>query len=352
MRIAVQLESDGAGSEFFQECFYSLVQQQPAVQVLFLVNKTFAPKRFDHPNIQYLAVKRNISAGLTRYFWCRFQLPSILRKQKIDCFCNSHQAVRLPHNVRQVVFVNNALLTPRSIQKYYALADYIIVNSQYQLEYLTKHIDRTDAQVACIRQGIHSRNPMERAAKESLKEQKTQGKDFFYFDYARCQKESLLIVLKAFSIFKKWQQSNVQLLINANPPQFSYAEQLCANYLHKSDLVFVDSSKEPMTDLMGAAYAYIGMSEEAMVDSHLLQALSYSLPLVLPSSEHLKSYFGEAVLYTQKNEKDLSRLMMLLYKDEMLRNHLVRQCQAFKQMDSWEQAAQHLWKTINHEKKS
>ncbi len=352
MRIAVQLESDGAGSEFFQESFYQLVQQQPAVQVIFLVNKTFAPKQFDHPNIQYLAVKRNISTGLAKYHWYHFRLPSILRKQQIDCFCNSHQAVRLPNTVLQVVFADNASLTPRSIQKYYALADHIIVNSQYQLEYLSKHFDATDTQVTCIRQGIHSGSPMERPAKESLKEQKTQGKDFFYFDYTPCQKEILLIVLKAFSIFKKWQQSSVQLLISANQSQLSYAEQLCANYLHKSDLVFMDSSNESMTDLMGAAYAYIGMSEKEMVDRHLLRALSYSLPLLLSGSEHLKSYFGEAVLYSEKKEKDLARLMILVYKDEMVRNQLVRQCESFKTIDTWEQAAQQLWKMINHEKKS
>ena len=352
MRIAVQLESDGAGSVFFQECFYRLVQQESSVQVLFLVNKNFLPIRFDHPNIQYLPIKKNISAGFAKYYWYRFQLPSILRKHQIDWFCNSHHGVRLPHTIGQLVFVDHALMNPRSIQKDYAPADHIIVNSQYQLENLSKHLDTADTKFACIRQGIHSSSPMERAAKESLKEQKTKGKDFFYFDYSRCQKESLLIVLKAFSIFKKWQQSNVQLLINRNPAQFSYAEELCANYLYKSDLVFVDSSKESMTDLMGAAYAYIGLSEGALVDTHLLQALSYPLPLVLPGTEHLKSYFGDAVLYSEKNDKDLSRLMILVYKDEMLRNHLIQQCQAIKQMDTWEQAAQLLWKTINHEKKS
>jgi hypothetical protein len=104
MRIAVELESNGAGSIFFQECFYQLVQQQPALQVLFLINKNFSPKRFDHPNIQYFEVKKNISAGLTKYYWYRFQLSSIVRKHKIDCFCNTHQVARLPKAVRQIVF--------------------------------------------------------------------------------------------------------------------------------------------------------------------------------------------------------------------------------------------------------
>lgn len=352
MRIAVQLEADGVGSNFFQQCFYRLVQQQPNVQVMFLFDGKADLNQFQHPNIQYVRAPKNIDRGLGKFYWRQFKLPSILKQNKIDCFCTSQPSIRLRRPIQRIVWMDNGLSVSRNIRKKDGHGNHIVVSSRYLYDDIARHIPASGNQLWLIPPGIETRKPMEPAVRESLKQQHTQGKDFFYFDYSRANKESLLIVLKAFSLFKKWQRSNVQLLISAHPEQLAYAEAFSAHYAFKTDLVFMKEQEASEMDMMGAAYACIGMPAAPLIDPNLLRALSYPLPLLVPSYAHFRSYFGDTVLYTEENEKDLSRLMIVLYKDEILRNHLLHKCQELKAQNTWEHASEALWNVINQEKKS
>lgn len=102
-------------------------------------------------------------------------------------------------------------------------------------------------------------SPLSWAAEESIKTQYTGGKSFFLFIGNLGESQGLVALLRAFSVFKKWQQSNMQLVLAGpgNRETDALQEKLEA-YKHRQDVVLLENlPMQEMVRLIAASYAML-----------------------------------------------------------------------------------------------
>jgi len=152
----------------------------------------------------------------------------------------------------------------------------------------------------------------------------TDGKEYFLFDADGSEEDMIIDVLKAFSIFKKWQLSNTRLLlINAELNKKVHA--LLQAYKYRNEVNIVENVQHDHSSLIGAATAVIYLPVVDEFGLPLAKALCCEVPVITANHEPLKEIGGDAVLYINpRDPKDLSDKMMKIFKDEKLRNQLLQ----------------------------
>lgn len=170
--------------------------------------------------------------------------------------------------------------------------------------------------------------PLNAAEKMQCQLDYTEGRQFFMLAEELQQQEQLLSLLKAFSVFKKRQQTNMKLVL-----PFSLEENLSdfakklATYKYREDIVITGSlSIVARYRLAAAAYALIATDPLGGLEARVVEALQLEQSLLIPRVLGAEELAGSSALYTDPNNlQDLADKMMLIYKDETLRSQLILQ---------------------------
>jgi glycosyltransferase involved in cell wall biosynthesis len=164
--------------------------------------------------------------------------------------------------------------------------------------------------------------------RESLKQKLTGGKEYFVVNTESISEKRIVNVLKAFSLFKKWQQSNMQLLL-VNPEDAPKINTLLQTYKYRNDVkVIASATAAELATFIKAAMAYISLPESDITGYSTAIALQSNVPAIAYDIGAVRETAGEAVLYTDaENSEDIAGKMIKLYKDEKLRALLIRRSQ-------------------------
>lgn len=166
------------------------------------------------------------------------------------------------------------------------------------------------------------------AAAESIKTQYTGGRSFFLFVGDINEQHQLIELLKAFSLFKKWQQSNMQLLITGSTTAWTAVlEDKLSTYKYKEDVVLLKNTDHTETArLVAACYAVLYPAADNVFPLSLLWAIQ-SNKAVIASSTSTNSRFTDAAAWVVPGETaaGFAKTMILLYKDENQLQLLVQQ---------------------------
>lgn len=155
--------------------------------------------------------------------------------------------------------------------------------------------------------------------KERLKQRFTQGREYFFTEATRVGEEEIVQLLKAFSLFKKRQLSNLRLVI-AGTLTGTLRSRL-ETYKYRQDVQWVDPSD---VDVMPAAYAALFPWRDGGMGASLLNAWKAGVPALVADNSRLYEMAGDAVLAAGISDPAaLAGHMMSVYKDEGLRNALV-----------------------------
>jgi hypothetical protein len=143
---------------------------------------------------------------------------------------------------------------------------------------------------------------------------------------------ALLFLLKAFSLFKKRQQSSMQLVIPASILASLPAGSIdWDNYKFRSSIVWAPiHSIATVYQVEAKAYACIGMDEQGNASWWLQKTAQLQVPLLLSDRVPLDHETPkEALLFFSSTIlQDLADKMMEIYKDENLRSQLVKAARA------------------------
>ena len=181
------------------------------------------------------------------------------------------------------------------------------------------------------------------------KSQFTGNKEFFACIINGYSDEEYIPVLKAFSKFKKWQQSSMQLLLIAENDFVAQSlKEKISNYKYREDVQLLDDlTPKQIADLMASAYSLIHVSK---TDSALLpavQALQSAIPVIAYEGKSIHEYCKDAALYArQNNYESLGEQMINLYKNENLRTQMIETCKEQSQSFKQEKISAELWNVI------
>jgi len=166
--------------------------------------------------------------------------------------------------------------------------------------------------------------PLSIAEKEAIKQEYAAGKEYFLADVALSDEEGITQLLKSFSLFKKRQRSNLQLVLTGRKPlPESQLSQRLGTYKYREDIHWCEPA-DAEGRLTGAAYALVFPFERKTLGIPVLNAWKAEVPVIIAKDSGFRDMAGEGVLVAEKGDPaSLAGHLMTVYKDEELRKDLI-----------------------------
>jgi len=315
-------------------------------------------------NVTAIITRQPVKHTLLRKLWFDFKLPSILKKCKGDVFVSVDGFCSLTTTLPQCLLLHDLtyLYDPaalkkstlffykRYLPKFLHKATSIATDSVFLKNDLALRYKIAEPKIDVIYPAAREVFlPVDENMKEETKRKYCDGKTFFIYTQGIYSHQSVMTLLKAFSIFKKRQKSNWKLVVTGSTESYSksFTESLKA-YKYRDDIVLTGFVKEDdLVKLISSAYALIHPNQWVGISGSLLEAMNCHIPVIAPPDPVIKEIAGNAVLYANTDDHaDVAEKMMLLYKDESLRKRLVEKGQSVVEKYNWDSTADALWQCI------
>jgi glycosyltransferase involved in cell wall biosynthesis len=236
--------------------------------------------------------------------------------------------------------------TPRFLQK----ARQILTVSEFSKQDILTHYpisaDKISVASGAARPIFH---PIHWAEKDAIKSNYAEGREFFLFIGGIHPRKNLLNLLKAFSLFKKWQKSNMKLLIAGRLAwQYEGLIEKLKTYKYRDDLVLLKYvSDDELAKITASAYALVYPSFFEGFGLPILEAMQSGTPVICSNTSSMPEAAGEAALFADPNDPDaIAKQMLAIYKDESLRDELVQKGKLRAAEFSWDKTADLVWNAI------
>jgi len=298
-----------------------------------------------------------------RYLWLNVRLPSLLKKLKADGLISFGVG---PHviSLAQLVLVDNLdylfqpflftrtellffrTFVPRLLRK----ARAIVTVSAFGKSAISKQFKIDSDKIKVVHKGIDKNFiPVPSSQRENIKMKYARGNEYFIYAGDIALHKNLLNLLKAFSAFKKRQKSNMHLLIIGKPgSKFDLFMENLRLFKFKEDVSVLECvAAEETPALIAAAYAMVYPSHFDFFATQPLHAIQSGVPVIVSSRGAMPELLQEAALYVDAdNFKEIAVKMMLLFKDEVLRNALIEKGKIQAMAYHWDVAAGLFWETF------
>jgi len=335
--------------QFIYACFSILAKTHPEIDFLFITDCLVVAKHFPYPNQKIISLPSGINNSIVRSFWCQFKLPAILKKHAVEYFITNTNYYTRKSKTKQIIWIDTAavLNNKRKLTRL-SNAEMILTVNDYFKRISTTAMPEIEKKVFVTGIGFnHLLSLHHHIDIEEIKNKYSDGADYFVCCSDSNQFDELMICLKAFSQFKKWQQSNMQLLFLLNDQQKNKLSKLLSTYKYKLDVKLIDKQDSfKNNEIMAGAYSIINTNTANSISANMLTALQLNKPLMVADLEYFKSSFADAAVYTKIDENEIAKKMILLYKDENYRNDIIENTRQLITTSDWVVLAERLWSRI------
>lgn len=369
MRIAVNtrfLMSDyleGYGY-FLKEIFSRLVKTHPEHEFIFIFDRPFDEKFIFGKNVTPVVAGPPARHPLLWKYWYDFKIPAVLRKYKADVFFSPDGFCSLRTHVPQCLVIHDLafLHFPKGISgtqlrfykrntpDYIAKAKTLITVSEFSKKDILQHYPAATDKIRVIHNGIRaSFHPRSYEEKEAVKQQYTGGKEFFLCTGSLHPRKNGMNLLKAFSLFKKRQQSSMKLVFAGRLAwkYESFTESL-KSYKYRDDVILTGYlQEEELAALSAAAYAQVYPSFFEGFGLPVAEAMQSGVAVITAADSAMQEIAGDAALYADPTDiHAIADQLKRIYKDETLRSELIRKGLGQSKHFNWDTAASQCWKVI------
>lgn len=318
-----------------------IARQQPADAFVILTNETLALT-----NLPVNVTNRLIKTGLFKWvedkWWYNLGLPQLLKRQKADLFVTidnthikgyktpcCHFIVNLP--AAGPGFANGYTRKWKRIYHNNQVAGIlqtavaIITFSGYHKRMLVEKFKLPPEKCNHLRLCYHN-TPLKWPEKESIKTRYSGGLEYFVFAGDIDQRHLLVELLKAYAEFKRWQKSNMQLIVTGSVTAWTqqFLTKL-AYFKYRNDVhVIPDPTDDILKALIGSAYALLYPALNDHFPETVLLAMRADVPVIASPVPVIKELANCAVIYPEPdNASGFAKSMQDIYKNERLREDVI-----------------------------
>ena len=369
MRIAVNtrfLLSDyleGYGY-FIYETFRRITANHPEHEFIFIFDRPFDERLVFGKNVKAVVTGPPARHPLLWKLWYDFRVPSILRKYKADVFVSCDGFCSLTTKVPQCLvlhdlaflhhpsFIKKSHLlffkkyTPRFLEKAKTVATVSEFSKKDMLAHYKMEPGKIDVVFSAAKEIFQPAGEEEKAV---VKNKYTEGKEYFVYAGAIHPRKNLMNLLKAFSVFKKRQQTNMKLVLTGRLAwKYESFTKSLKTYKYRNDVVMTGYVEEgELVKIIGAACGLVYPSLLEGFGVPVLEAMLCDVPVITSANSSMQEIANDAALYADANSyADIADKMMLLYKDENLRKQLIEKGRHIARQYSCNNTADLLWKSI------
>jgi glycosyltransferase involved in cell wall biosynthesis len=335
MRIAV-VEHIQAG--YYAEYLSSLIDEAAAeanYQIKTWSNSIPVFNQFiSDDSVIYILVE---GAGkLALKWWYAAKLPSVLKKIKADVVVDLN-GLSSSSKIPQLIAIDQTLPVQKikAINTISMLADKNLGHSIETAQHAIIYSDNKAG--ALIQNGLKNKMQVIRFTapenfrkfewheKIMIKAMQADNNDYFLSILKDDDENSFTLLLRAFSKFKKWQQSSMKLLLLPKYETFDKAiHEKLKTYKYREDVRLLENLEETqLVQVVASAHTFIHILS-AFADLMVLSiALKCALPVITDDNADIHEYLNAAGYYiNKKTEEFLGDALITLYKDENLHAQL------------------------------
>ena len=330
-----------------------LITTHPEHEFILLFDKPFSKYFIIAPNVSALLVKpaaRHVPGFL---YWYNVAAAKVVKRIGAAVWLQPYGFCSLLSNIPQILFIHDLaykhfpkdntkwnqwyyeLFTPKFLKK----ATRIITVSQFSQEDILTHFPTLQKPIQIIpgaaRKGFV---PLSWEEKEAVKKKFTDEQEYFLFTGGVSPRKNLLTLLKAFSLFKKWDKSNMKLVIAGRLAwQYETFLEKLKTYKYRHDVVLTGYLPDAdLQALVAGAYAMVYTSNWEGFGLPIVEAMQSGVPVITSNTSSMPEVGGKAASYVNPTDpEDIAAQMQLLYKSETLRSTRIQA--------GFEQAAKYSW---------
>ena len=349
---------------FMYETFKRITRNNPVHKFIFIVDSKSEQNNLTGDNIEIIKTDIAAKHPLLWKFWYDIKLPRLLKKYKATVFVSGDGCCSLTTKVPQCLIIHDlAFLHPslfinkawvnfykKNTPKFLAKATIVATETEFVKQSIITNYKIPTDKVDVVFSGIDSNfQPANEDKKIITKQTYTEGREFFLYSGEIHPRNNLLKLLKAFSVFKKRQQTNMKLVLMGKlaTGYQSFKEDL-KSYKYRHDVVMMEETEmAEQIKIMGAAYGFVYPSLYDGIATTVLASIRCRVPVIIPQNSVMQGIVKDAALLIEaNNHTDIADKMMLLYKDENLRKKLIENGQSIDDSYDWEKTAELLWQSI------
>ncbi|MBX3257291.1 MAG: glycosyltransferase [Chitinophagaceae bacterium] len=301
-------------------------------------------------NIQtakHIILKPPVTASLWKQAWYKQRLASVIQKERPSCiFCINGNSIQTKNNIPRCVLITRESNKGAGNRQ---AGVYFITLSAYLKQQLTEkgidpgsiHVIRPQASECFVSADWDTH--------ESIKKKYAGGAEYFLFPAYNTTDEQVVNVLKAFSLFRKWQKSNTRLLIYTGDGSASPRwEKSLVSYKFRDDVVVQGPVPEEERALITAcAMCMLYFPRYDATGIALLECLRVHVPAITRHTGAIPETVDDAALYADGNDvEDIAGKMKKLYRDEKLRTQLMSRITEKAAASNNNHAAEQWWAVI------
>jgi hypothetical protein len=340
------LQYAGPGSErsrFILAAAAALTRDK-AVEWLFVVDHTFRPGMLNGISGDSVLVQRAMSGSFGWRWWYDRQIPRLARQYRADMVMLTGGITAKLSGVPQCLWMperanpgenGNGRIYPSIYKARLAAAlqraAVIFCFTGRDRDWLAGYRPGVEEKIlvlpAAMEEDAGVKGPLADAEKEEIKRKYVRGKEYFLADLADAVDEDVINLLKAFSLFKKRQQSNMQLILTGEiNGSAGVVRQRLETYKYREDVHWQeDRPTAEVRQLSRAAYSILLLFDGHTLGAPLLNAWAAGVPVIAADGSLLQEIAGDAALPAGAGDPaSLAAQLMRIYKDENGRMDLIR----------------------------
>lgn len=353
------------GYGYFQyEILKRITADHPEHDFIFIFDRPYDEKFVFGKNVIPVVTGPAARHPLLWKWWYDIKVPLLLKKYKADVFVSCDGFASLRTKVPQCLVVHDLSFlhfpgfikkshlffykkyTPAFLKKAKTIATVSLFSKNDIIAQYKTDPDKIQVVYSAAKTIFH---PLPQNEKDETRKKYTNGKNYFIYIGAIHPRKNLIHLLKAFSIFKKRQQSDWKLVLAGRLAwKYHHFLESLKTYKYRDDVVLAGYLEEKeLVQLAGSAYALVYPSLWEGFGVPVLEAMRCQVPVITSSHSAMQEIAGHAALYADPSSpQDIGDKMMLLYKDESLRDQLIEKGAIQEPQYSWDRTAALLWDSI------
>ncbi|MEO5563287.1 MAG: glycosyltransferase family 1 protein [Chitinophagaceae bacterium] len=350
---------------FVYEVLKRMTSNHPEHEFLFIFDRPYDQKFVFGENVKAVIAGPAARHPVLWKWWYDIKIPVLLKKHKADIFLSCDGFCSLTTKVPQCLVVHDLAFlhypsfikkshlifykyfTPKFLEK----ANSVATVSAFSKKDILDKYKITDEKISIVYSAAKKIfQPVDDNLKEETKKKYTKGKNYFVYAGAIHPRKNLINLLKAFSIFKKRQKSDWKLVLAGRLAwKYDHFMKSLKTYKYRDDVVltgYIDEKE--LVNITGSAYAMVYPSLWEGFGVPVLEAMCCHIPVLTSTNSSMQEIGADAALYADPaNHQDIADKMMLLYKDETLRNKLIEAGKQRSLQFTWDNTAELLWQAVS-----
>lgn len=362
-RFLIKDHLEGYGNFIF-EVFSRIVKDHPQHKFIFVFDRPFDDHFVFTDNVTPVVVSPKARQALSFKWWYDVKIPLLLKKYKADVFVSPDGFCSLFTKVPQVLVLHDLafLHHPEFIAKHHLFfykhytpkflrrAKVVATVSEFSRKDIIKKYGVSNEKILNV--GSAAKDifkPVDWDRRELIKEAYADGYEYFVFVGGIHPRKNLMNLLKAFSLFKQRQHTNMKLLVIGRLAwKYDETLQKLKTYKYRDEVKMLGYlPDDELASVVAAAYALVFPSYFEGFGVPILEAFQSGVPVITSNTSSMLEVSGEAALFADPNDpNEIADQLKRIFKDEPLRNQLIEQGKVQAQKYNWQKTANLMWKAI------